>query len=78
MDRYTSLNSKASWSALVRDLQDTEEPSDRSLPEQKGPQPTAARGDQKRKLHQTTRTKKQKLKSDPKSQRGRGKERIYV
>ena len=28
----------------MRDLQDMEEPKERSLPEQKGPQPTAARG----------------------------------
>ena len=44
MDRYASGNSKAKWSELVRDMQHMEEPKVRSLPEQKGPQPTAARG----------------------------------
>jgi len=44
MDRYASGNSKAKESEKVRDMQHMEEPKVGSPPEQKGPQPTAARG----------------------------------
>ena len=57
-------------------MQDTEEPSDRSLLEQNGSRPTAARRSQEKKSISQW-TKKQELTSDPKSQRGREKDRIY-
>ena len=43
-DRYTGRRSKANWSNQVRDMQNMEDPKDRTLPEQKGPQPTLAGG----------------------------------
>ena len=49
---------------LVRDLQGKEEPKDRSLPEQKGPQ-TAEQGGQKRQQQQTKRKKGKREKGDP-------------
>ena len=54
-----------------------EKPKNRSLPEQKGPQPAAARGPK----DETTTVKGDNRKNeedDPKNQRGRKKHRIYV
>ena len=63
----------------VRDMQETEEPSDRSLPEQNRPRPTAKRRSQERRMHQPT-DQETGVNERPqtKSQRGRGKERNYV
>ena len=55
---------------LVRDLQDTEEPRDRSLPEQKGPQPTAARGGAKKKTASANKDKETETMERPKKPAG--------